>query len=114
METEYPSKSENFQLGRLARFRGKLQTRDRLAKFRIVNDSICPFCHVEDKSSNHLFCSFIFTNEVWRLANLSQLGDRSCGIITFLRKLFLDQPYDPDLFAKTLNYVVLANLEVKK
>ncbi|XP_019241488.1 PREDICTED: uncharacterized protein LOC109221461 [Nicotiana attenuata] len=44
---------------------GKLYTKDRLAKWGIVNNMICPLCESEDESREHLFFLCKYSESVW-------------------------------------------------
>ncbi|XP_062005578.1 uncharacterized protein LOC133722723 [Rosa rugosa] len=82
--------------------RGRLKTRDRLSKFGIINDNSCPLCNRDNETADHLFGYCDFTKEVWRLANINTSVDWEEGYLKVFEELFLLQPYNADLFAKTI------------
>ncbi|XP_019263451.1 PREDICTED: uncharacterized protein LOC109241191 [Nicotiana attenuata] len=44
---------------------GKLSTRDRLARWGVINETLCPMCKVEEESMEHLFFKCSFTAGIW-------------------------------------------------
>ncbi|XP_060209486.1 uncharacterized protein LOC132636576 [Lycium barbarum] len=44
---------------------GRLYTKDRLLKWGVTDNSICPLCEVEDESIDHLFFKYELSNGVW-------------------------------------------------
>ncbi|XP_070007532.1 uncharacterized protein LOC142165405 [Nicotiana tabacum] len=44
---------------------GKLATRDRLGRWGITNDLLCPMCNEEEESMKHLFFKCIYTTTIW-------------------------------------------------
>ncbi|XP_019242423.1 PREDICTED: uncharacterized protein LOC109222532 [Nicotiana attenuata] len=43
----------------------KLSTRDRLARWGVINETLCPMCKVEEESMEHLFFKCSFTAGIW-------------------------------------------------
>ncbi|XP_070014197.1 uncharacterized protein [Nicotiana sylvestris] len=44
---------------------GKLATRDRLVRWGITNELLCPMCNVEEESMEHLFFKCTYTTTIW-------------------------------------------------
>ncbi|XP_019257768.1 PREDICTED: uncharacterized protein LOC109235982 [Nicotiana attenuata] len=44
---------------------GKLNTRDRLARWEVTNELLCPMCNVEEESVEHLFFKCTFAAAIW-------------------------------------------------
>ncbi|XP_009779248.1 uncharacterized protein LOC107791302 [Nicotiana tabacum] len=44
---------------------GKMNTRDRLARWGVTNELLCPMCKVEEESLEHMFFKCSFTAAIW-------------------------------------------------
>lgn len=83
--------------------RGRLKTRDRLSRFGLINDNSCPLCNNNDNEiANHLFGYCDFIKQVWTLSNVVSPIDWEEGYLNVFKELFVNQPYDADLFAKVI------------
>uniref|UniRef100_A0A1S3ZZZ4 Reverse transcriptase zinc-binding domain-containing protein n=1 Tax=Nicotiana tabacum TaxID=4097 RepID=A0A1S3ZZZ4_TOBAC len=45
---------------------GKLNTRDKLARWGVTNEPLYPLCNIEEESIEHLFFKCTFAASIWR------------------------------------------------
>lgn len=68
--------------------KGRLKTKDRLAKWFNVPDLTCNLCHSDNESHSHLFFTCEYSRRLWErlktMAKLDSLGDSLAGIISGL------------------------------
>jgi len=61
----------------------KLPTRDRLFRFRIIEDTVCVLCRQEQETNTHLFFDCQFTKYIWSLCKLKLgFGNSQMGSIS--------------------------------
>ena len=58
--------------------KGRLKTKDRIAKWFNIHDQLCHLCKSENESHNHLFFTCPYSRRLWeRLKPLAYLNDIS-------------------------------------
>ena len=66
--------------------KGRLKTRDRLAKWFSIGDRRCLLCNQEDESHSHLFFSCVFSKRLWErlksMARLENVGNDWASVIS--------------------------------